>query len=89
MLGKIDESLAVEANQHCPRGSEQKGNSKRKADGDTNRRPSKKASADKKSIGEMTIVEREAKAIDDLYNYIEEVGGKCNVMNNNATLLVL
>jgi hypothetical protein len=79
MLGKIDESLAVEANRHLPVESKQGNTNKRKAEGGADARPTKKkaAAADKqKNGGEMTAVEREAKAINDLYAYIEEVGGK-------------
>lgn len=72
MLAKIDESLAKQATQHCPHGEDKK----RKAETDSNRRPSKKGSIDHKNGGDMTMVEREAKAIKDLGNYIEEVGGK-------------
>ncbi len=72
MLAKIDESLAKQATLHCPRGEDSK---KRKFDttNDSIRRPSKKA--DHKNGAEMTMVEREAKAMTDLVNYIEEVGG--------------
>ena len=73
MLGKIDESLAKQATKHCPRGDDSK---KRKSNShdDANRRPSKKL--DTRNGEDMTIVEREAKAMKDLANYIEEVGGK-------------
>ena len=72
MLGKIDESLAKQATQHCPRGEDSK---KRKSDAtnDAIRRPSKKA--DYKFGAEMTMVEREEKAMKDLVSYIEKVGG--------------
>ena len=73
MLGKIEESLSKQATQHCPRGDDSK---KRKSNSfdDANRRPSKKV--DTKNGGDMTMVEREAKAMKDLTNHIEEVGGK-------------
>lgn len=73
MLGKIDESLAKQATQHCPFGDDSKKRKSNSVD-DTNRRPSKKA--DTKNGADMTVVEREAKAMSDLANYIEEVGGK-------------
>lgn len=70
MLGKIDKSLAEQAQQHCPHVGSDK---KRKAEADGNRRPSKRGS--QLNGAELTIVEREAKAIGDLCNYIEEIGG--------------
>ncbi|KAI2489836.1 DDT domain [Fragilaria crotonensis] len=73
MLGKIDESLAKQATQHCPFGDDSKKRKSNSVD-DTNRRPSKKA--DTKNGADMTVVEREAKAMSDLANYIEEVGGR-------------
>ena len=73
MLGKIDESLAKQATQHCPCGDDSKKRKFNSVD-DPNRRPSKKI--DNKNGGDMTVVEREAKAMSDLANYIEEVGGK-------------
>ena len=73
MLGNIEESLSKQATQHCPRGDDSR---KRKSNSfdDVNRRPFKKV--DTKTGGDMSMVEREAKAMKDLANYIEEVGGK-------------
>jgi hypothetical protein len=73
MLGKINESLVKQATEHFPRAGDTK---KRKPDSldDANRRPSKKS--DTKNGGDMTLAEREAKAMRDLENFILESGGK-------------
>eukprot|EP00547_Thalassionema_nitzschioides_P013554 CAMPEP_0194249628 /NCGR_PEP_ID=MMETSP0158-20130606/20923_1 /TAXON_ID=33649 /ORGANISM="Thalassionema nitzschioides, Strain L26-B" /LENGTH=1526 /DNA_ID=CAMNT_0038986183 /DNA_START=14 /DNA_END=4591 /DNA_ORIENTATION=- len=74
MLAKINESLIKQATSHCPHDDSSLNARKRKSDSSSNGPSSRRRSVGKKN-GEMTSVEREKKAMEDLGAYIEEVGG--------------